>query len=68
MGKGDGSKAAQLKTPLVDFSSTEYQSQTDGTIFYKTEEGRDEMPSFKKKIPEPMDVWDVVNYTRTFKK
>lgn len=68
MGKGDGNKAAQLKTQLVDFSTSDYQSQTDGTIFYKTEEGRDEMPSFKKKIPEPLDVWDIVNYTRTFKK
>jgi len=67
-GKGDGNKAAQLKTPLVDFSSSEYQSQTDGTIFYKTSEGRDEMPTFKKKIPESADIWDIVNYTRTFKK
>jgi mono/diheme cytochrome c family protein len=67
-GKGDGSKAAQLKSPMVDFSTTELQSQTDGTIFYKTSEGRDEMPSFKKKIPEAMDIWDIVNYIRTFKK
>jgi mono/diheme cytochrome c family protein len=67
-GKGDGSKAAQLKTPMVDFSTAEFQSMTDGGIFYKTSEGRGDMPSFKKKIPEAMDIWDIVNYTRTFKK
>jgi mono/diheme cytochrome c family protein len=67
-GKGDGSKAAQLKTPMVDFSTAEFQSMTDGGIFYKTSEGRGDMPAFKKKIPEAMDIWDIVNYTRTFKK
>ena len=66
-GKGDGSKAAQLKTPMVDFTSAAFKSQSDGSIFYKTSEGRDEMPSFKKKIPEALDIWDIVNYVRTFK-
>ena len=51
-GKGDGSKAAQLKTPMEDFTAAAFQGQSDGSIFYKTSEGRDEMPSFKKKIPE----------------
>src|SRR5262245_18750221 len=51
-GLGDGSKAAQLKTEPGDFSKTEFQSQTDGALFYKTSEGRDDMPSFKKKIPD----------------
>jgi mono/diheme cytochrome c family protein len=67
-GMGDGSKAGQLKTPMEDFTAASFQSQSDGSIFYKTSQGRDEMPSFKKKIPEPMDIWDIVNYTRTFKK
>jgi mono/diheme cytochrome c family protein len=67
-GKGDGSKAGQLKSPLVDFSTAQFQSQSDGAIFYKTSEGRQEMPTFKKKIPEPMDIWDIVNFTRTLKK
>jgi mono/diheme cytochrome c family protein len=68
MGKGDGSKAAQLKSPMIDFSTAAFQSQSDGAIFYKTSEGREDMPAFKKKIPEAMDIWDIVNYTRTFKK
>src|SRR4051812_14016623 len=43
-GKGDGSKAAQLKTHMVDFTSAAFQKQSDGSIFYKTSEGRKDMP------------------------
>jgi mono/diheme cytochrome c family protein len=68
MGKGDGSKAAQLKTALSDFTSSEVQKQSDGMLFYKSSEGRDDMPSFKKKIPDADELWAVVNYMRTFKK
>jgi mono/diheme cytochrome c family protein len=67
-GMGDGTKAKQLKTEPGDFSSADFQSQSDGTIFYKSIEGRDDMPSFKKKIPDADDRWNVVNYIRTLKK
>ncbi len=67
-GLGDGSKAAQLKTQVGDFTVAAFQKQTDGSIFYKTSEGRDDMPSFKKKIPDEDDIWSLVNYMRTFKK
>jgi mono/diheme cytochrome c family protein len=66
-GKGDGPKAAQLDTESGDFSLAAFQSQTDGALFYKTSEGRKDMPSYKKKIPEANDIWAVVNYLRTFK-
>ena len=66
-GKGDGTKAAQLETELKDFSTSEVQKQTDGELFYKTLEGRDEMPSFRKKISDEEDAWLVVNYIRTLK-
>jgi len=45
-----------------------FQSQSDGSLFYKTSEGRDDMPSFKKKIPDQDDIWNLVNYVRTLKK
>ena len=67
-GLGDGSKAAQLKTEPGNFSTAEFQSQSDGSLFYKTSEGRDDMPSFKKKIPEADERWSIVNYMRTLKK
>jgi mono/diheme cytochrome c family protein len=66
-GKGDGSKAAQLDTECGDFTTAAFHSQTDGSLFYKTSEGRKDMPSFKKKIPETDDMWAVVNYIRTLK-
>jgi mono/diheme cytochrome c family protein len=67
-GLGDGSKAATLKTEPGDFSSADFHAQTDGAIFYKTSEGRDDMPSFKKKIADKDDIWSIVNYVRTLKK
>jgi mono/diheme cytochrome c family protein len=67
-GKGDGPKAAQLKTLPEDMTKPEAQNQTDGAFFYKTSEGRQDMPSFKKKIPDQEDIWSLVNYIRTLKK
>jgi mono/diheme cytochrome c family protein len=67
-GLGDGPKAAQLKTEPGDFGLAETQKQTDGSFFYKISEGRDDMPSFKKKLPDAEDIWSIVNYMRTLKK
>jgi mono/diheme cytochrome c family protein len=67
-GLGDGSKAAQLKTEPGDFSSASFQSQSDGVIFYKSSEGRDDMPNFKKKLPDADERWSIVNYIRSMKK
>src|SRR5690349_13638454 len=67
-GAGDGSKAASLETPMEDMSTAAVQSQTDGALYYKIAEGRDEMPSFKKKITDTEELWSVVNYIRSLKK
>jgi len=67
-GLGDGSKAAQLETTPPDFSKAIVQGQSDGALFFKTSEGRGDMPSFKKKIPDQEDIWNLVNYMRSFKK
>ena len=67
-GKGDGPKAAQLETQPHDLRSADIQQQPDGAFFYKTSEGRKDMPSFKKKITNENDIWSIVNYIRTFKK
>lgn len=68
MGLGDGSKAAQLKTQPDDFSKAIFQSQSDGSLYYKVAEGRDDMPAYKKKIPDTDDLWSLVIYMRTMKK
>ena len=67
-GLGDGNKAAQLKTTPPDFSKAAFHAQSDGSLFYKVAEGRDDMPSFKKKIPDQEEIWSLVVYMRTLKK
>lgn len=66
-GMGDGVKARTLDTPSGDFTDEEFQSQTDGALFYKIKSGRNDMPKFDSKI-EDEDVWLVINYIRTLKK
>jgi len=67
-GLGDGPKAAQLKTEPGNFTAAGTQSQSDGSLFFKLSEGREDMPSFKKKIPDEADRWNLVNYIRSLKK
>ena len=64
-GYGDGPKAAEMKGDLGDFSTEEFQKQTDGALFYKTSFGKDDMPEFNKKMPDDEDRWLIVNYLRT---
>ncbi len=67
-GKGDGNKAAQLETTPPDFTKAAFQSQSDGSLHFKTAVGRGDMPAFKKKIPDTEDIWSLVNFMRTLKK
>ena len=64
-GLGDGSKAAELDSDCGDFSTSEFQEQTDGTLFYKISFGRDDMPAFNKKIADEEELWMVVLYLRS---
>ena len=64
-GYGDGQKAKEMKGDLGDFSTEEFQKQSDGALFYKTTYGRLDMPEFIKKLPENDDRWLIVNYMRT---
>ena len=63
-GKGDGKKSETIDTPIGDFTSDSFKSQTDGSLYYKTFEGRDDMPSFKKKIIDEKEQWMVINYIK----
>jgi mono/diheme cytochrome c family protein len=66
-GLGDGVKARALKDFPGDFSKADFQNQTDGDHFFKTKNGRGEMPKYAGKLSDD-DIWNVVNYMRTFKK
>lgn len=67
-GLGDGPKSKELDTDCGDFSTKAFQSQLDGDFFYKIKEGRDDMPSFKKKITDEEELWSIVNYVRSLAK
>jgi mono/diheme cytochrome c family protein len=66
-GLGDGVKARAIKTFPGDFSKADFQGQTDGEIFYKTKNGRGDMPKYDGKITDT-EIWNIVNYLRTLKK
>jgi mono/diheme cytochrome c family protein len=66
-GQGDGVKARSLKDFPGDFSKSDFQGQSDGDHFYKTKFGRAEMPKYEGKLTDD-DIWNIVNYMRTFKK
>lgn len=67
-GLGDGPKSKELDTNCGDFSTKETASMSDGELFYKIKEGRDDMPSFKKKITDDEEIWSIVNFMRTLAK
>lgn len=67
-GKGDGTKAESIDTPVGDFTDGSLADQTDGSLYYKTFVGRDDMPSFEKKIKEEEDRWMIINYLRKLSK
>lgn len=67
-GKGDGTKAGSLDTPVGDFTDGSIKAQTDGELYYKTFFGRDDMPSFEKKIPDAEDQWLLINYLKSLDK
>ena len=63
-GYGDGPKADEVEGDLGDFSTEEFQAQSDGVLFYKSYIGRKDMPNFEKKMSEE-DAWLVLHYMRT---
>ena len=62
-GQGDGTKSGEVDGDLGDFSSEEFQAQSDGALFYKSYIGRDDMPNYEKKMTEE-DIWILVHYMR----
>ena len=66
-GLGDCVKARALQDFPGDFSGAAFQNQTDGEHFYKTKTGRGETPKYEGKLTDD-DIWNLVNFMRTFKK
>ncbi|MCH7517121.1 MAG: cytochrome c [Bacteroidetes bacterium] len=64
-GLGDGSAARFLQKHPRNLTTLEFQSQTDGEIFWKIDNGNSPMPAFNDMLTEKQ-MWIVVNYLRTF--
>jgi mono/diheme cytochrome c family protein len=64
-GIGDGSKADDLKTYPGDFTTAEFKKIPEGSVYYMSIIGRDEMPNFEKKIPDEEGRWAVISYVRS---
>ena len=64
-GIGDGPKADEFDSDIGDFSSAEFHAQSEGSIFYKSYIGRLDMPNYEKKMPDPEDMWFIVNFLKT---
>jgi mono/diheme cytochrome c family protein len=61
-GKGDGAKAASLKTEMDDMTTAAYKALPAGTKYYMAFVGRGDMPNFEKKIVDEEERWAIINY------
>lgn len=62
LGKGDGPKASSMKTKMDDFTAPAFKSLPDGSKYYMSFVGRDEMPNFEKKIVDDEERWAIINF------
>jgi mono/diheme cytochrome c family protein len=65
-GKGDGIGGKALSSKPQNLTLSLVQSQTDGEIFWKITNGRNDMIKWGPILSEQQR-WDVVNYVRTLK-
>src|SRR5688572_17080152 len=63
-GKGDGSKAPELRANPGDLSDPRMSQQTDGELFWKITQGRTPMPAYRGRFSVKQR-WAMVNYLRT---
>lgn len=64
-GDGHGVEAAELMTPATDFTNVSFLDQSDGSMYWKIVEGRNEMETFKGQLDDD-EIWAVVVYIKTF--
>jgi mono/diheme cytochrome c family protein len=66
-GLGNGPKASDLSKQPGNLTTHEFQSQTDGAIFWKITQGNKPMPTFRTAYSD-QERWSLVNYLRTLGK
>jgi mono/diheme cytochrome c family protein len=65
LGDGKGTGASNISSEVTDFTNPEFHEQSDGSMFWKISEGKDDMDPYKKKLYEE-EIWTVVNFIKTF--
>ena len=67
-GDGDSLMGSSLDPRPTNFTDAKrMRAQTDGELFWKLNEGRNQMPAFKDQLSET-ERWQLVDYIRTFAK
>lgn len=67
-GKGDGASARSLGLKPANFRDKKrMRAQTDGELAWKIMTGKGPMPPWASKLSEGQ-IWNVINYIRTFAK
>jgi len=61
-GKGDGPKAASLKTEMDNITTPAFKAIPDGNKYYMAFVGRGDMPNFEKKIEDEEERWAIINF------
>ena len=63
-GKGDGVAAAGLTPKPTNFTTKEFQNQTDGEVFWKLTKGRGVMASYEGMLSKEKR-WEIVAYLKS---
>ena len=67
-GKGDGASSGSLEIKPADFGNkAKMKDQSDGALAWKIISGRGPMPAWGPVLQET-EIWNVINYIRTFSK
>lgn len=66
-GMGNGPSARMLEPKPANFTDKVRMNQTDGSLAWKIVTGRGPMPSWEPVLTED-EIWNVINYVRTFAK
>ena len=67
-GDGKGDVAADLKLKMHDYTdAATLKDRTDGELFHIITNGKDQMPPEGDRV-KPEEIWDMVNYLRSFAK
>ena len=64
-GDGNGSMTAELETKAPDLKNSA-KNHSDGDLFWKIQNGKREMPSFKEELEEK-EIWSVINYVKSLR-